>query len=95
MKITDLEREELSQLMQQYQEGLLRKAQALSEAVKTWLAENHFHHEYTAIFLLKSDNKSRFKRATAVVTTKQINVMFLDRLKIDHIVPCFCRWYPL
>ncbi len=31
------EREELSQLMQLYQEGLLRKAQALSEAVKRGL----------------------------------------------------------
>ncbi|MEZ4679964.1 MAG: hypothetical protein R2932_37665 [Caldilineaceae bacterium] len=36
-EITDAEREELDQLMQQYQEGLLRKAQALSEAVKRGL----------------------------------------------------------
>ncbi|MCB0185480.1 MAG: hypothetical protein KDE31_14520, partial [Caldilineaceae bacterium] len=36
-EITDAEREELDQLMQQYQEGLLRKPQALSEAVKRGL----------------------------------------------------------
>ena len=36
-EITDQERKELSRLMQQYQEGLLRKAQALSEAVKRGL----------------------------------------------------------
>lgn len=36
-QLTSLERKELAQLMQIYQEGLLRKAQALAEAVKRGL----------------------------------------------------------
>lgn len=38
-KLIEAERVELSALMQVYQEGLLRKAQALSEAVRRGLRE--------------------------------------------------------
>ncbi|MEZ4620189.1 MAG: hypothetical protein R2867_32430 [Caldilineaceae bacterium] len=48
MKSTDAEREELDQLMQQYQEGLYAKRK-LYRSVNA-ACKNHFHHEHTLYF---------------------------------------------